>query len=105
MSTVVITGASRGLGLEFVRQYAADGWAVHACCRTPGDIDAGAIGGEITVHEQNAGGVRSVASNMLYFTTRQLPPQVIRRGGNTETRTTRVTVSGSYRIFRPQPRE
>lgn len=35
MSTVLITGANRGIGLEFVRQYAADGWRVHACCRRP----------------------------------------------------------------------
>lgn len=35
MSTVLITGASRGLGLEFARQYRADGWRVIACCRTP----------------------------------------------------------------------
>ncbi|MDX2028778.1 MAG: SDR family oxidoreductase [Alphaproteobacteria bacterium] len=35
MSTVLITGASRGLGLEFVRQYAADGWNVIAACRAP----------------------------------------------------------------------
>jgi len=35
MSTVLITGANRGLGLEFVRQYAADGWKVIAACRTP----------------------------------------------------------------------
>lgn len=35
MPTVVITGASRGLGLEFVRQYAADGWRVIATCRAP----------------------------------------------------------------------
>jgi NAD(P)-dependent dehydrogenase (short-subunit alcohol dehydrogenase family) len=35
MATVLITGASRGLGLEFCRQYAADGWRVLACCRTP----------------------------------------------------------------------
>ena len=33
MSTILITGANRGLGLEFTRQYAADGWAVIACCR------------------------------------------------------------------------
>jgi NAD(P)-dependent dehydrogenase (short-subunit alcohol dehydrogenase family) len=32
---MLITGANRGIGLEFVRQYAADGWQVHACCRSP----------------------------------------------------------------------
>jgi NAD(P)-dependent dehydrogenase (short-subunit alcohol dehydrogenase family) len=35
MATVLITGASRGLGLEFCRQYAAEGWQVLACCRKP----------------------------------------------------------------------
>lgn len=33
MSTVLITGAGRGLGLEFARQYAADGWRVVATVR------------------------------------------------------------------------
>ena len=32
---VLITGANRGLGLEFAKQYAADGWNVLACCRNP----------------------------------------------------------------------
>lgn len=35
MPTVLVTGASRGLGLELVRQYAADGWEVIACVRDP----------------------------------------------------------------------
>jgi NAD(P)-dependent dehydrogenase (short-subunit alcohol dehydrogenase family) len=35
MSTILITGANRGLGLEFVRQYAADGWEVLATSRQP----------------------------------------------------------------------
>ena len=33
--TVLVTGANRGLGLEFVRQYAEDGWRVLAACRVP----------------------------------------------------------------------
>lgn len=40
MSTVLITGANRGLGLEFARQYKADGWNVIACCRAPAEADA-----------------------------------------------------------------
>ena len=35
MPTVLITGANRGLGLEFVRQYLRDGWRVIATCRKP----------------------------------------------------------------------
>jgi NAD(P)-dependent dehydrogenase (short-subunit alcohol dehydrogenase family) len=35
MPTVLVTGANRGLGLEFARQYAADGWQVFAACRAP----------------------------------------------------------------------
>ena len=35
MPTVLITGANRGLGLEFVRQYADNNWKVIATCRDP----------------------------------------------------------------------
>lgn len=35
MPTILITGANRGLGLEFARQYAADGWRVIATVRDP----------------------------------------------------------------------
>ena len=37
--TVLITGANRGLGLEFAKQYAADGWNVIATARKPGKAD------------------------------------------------------------------
>ena len=39
MPTILITGANRGLGLEFACQYAADGWRVIACCRNPETAD------------------------------------------------------------------
>lgn len=55
MPTVLVTGASRGLGLEFVRQYAADGWRVLAVVRDPAAATdlaalATASGGRVTVH-------------------------------------------------------
>ena len=37
--TVLITGANRGLGLEFARQYAEDGWVVIGTARKPGNAD------------------------------------------------------------------
>jgi NAD(P)-dependent dehydrogenase (short-subunit alcohol dehydrogenase family) len=40
MPTVLITGANRGLGLEFTRQYLSDGWGVIAACRHPTQASA-----------------------------------------------------------------
>jgi NAD(P)-dependent dehydrogenase (short-subunit alcohol dehydrogenase family) len=37
---VLITGANRGIGLEFTKQYAHDGWRVFACCREPQSASA-----------------------------------------------------------------
>ena len=52
---VLITGANRGLGLEFARQYAQAGWQVHACCRDPGHARelqdlAAQSGGSVSLH-------------------------------------------------------
>ncbi len=50
MPTCVITGCSRGLGLEFVRQYASDGWSVIATCRNPSNAPKlAALVGDITI--------------------------------------------------------
>jgi NAD(P)-dependent dehydrogenase (short-subunit alcohol dehydrogenase family) len=38
-NTVLVTGSNRGIGLELVRQYAADGWDVIATSRSPRDDD------------------------------------------------------------------
>lgn len=52
MPTAMIIGASRGIGLELARQYAAEGWRVHATTRTlaqPGRL--GALAGDVVLHE------------------------------------------------------
>ena len=50
MPTLFITGANRGIGLEFVRQYAADGWRVIATARDPaGASELDAVAGDVTV--------------------------------------------------------
>ena len=48
MSTVLITGAGRGLGLDFTRQYAAKGWKIHACARNHDGLKG--IAGDIHPH-------------------------------------------------------
>ena len=49
MPSVLITGANRGLGLEFTRQYAADGWRVFAACRDPaGARNLAAVEGDVS---------------------------------------------------------
>ncbi len=61
MSTVLVTGASRGLGLEFVRQYAADGWQVLACCRQP------EAAGELSALARESDSVRLFALDVTDF--------------------------------------
>ena len=67
MQAVLVTGASRGAGLEFVRQYGADGWRVFACCRTPGQASELAVivdqsNGRVTVHPLNVDDALSVTN-------------------------------------------
>lgn len=47
MPNVVVVGASRGIGREFVRQYAAEGWTVFATVRDA--ADGAALGEGVTV--------------------------------------------------------
>ncbi|NNU15824.1 SDR family oxidoreductase [Parvularcula sp. ZS-1/3] len=68
MTTVLITGANRGIGLEFVRHYAGEGAKVHACCRTPEEArDLKAVSGDVTVHAldtTNQGQLDAVANSI-----------------------------------------
>lgn len=51
LPTVLITGANRGIGLEFARSFAVDGWEVHACCRSPEKATKlKEIGGKLSTH-------------------------------------------------------
>jgi NAD(P)-dependent dehydrogenase (short-subunit alcohol dehydrogenase family) len=55
MNSVMITGANRGIGFELLRQYAADGARVFACCRRPQSADAlqslaAKSGGRVTIY-------------------------------------------------------
>ena len=52
MSTVLITGAARGLGLDFTRQYAAKGWKVLACARKPDGLKG--LKGDIHHHRSRS---------------------------------------------------
>lgn len=61
MASVLITGANRGLGLEFVRQYAGDGWRVFATCRDPDRAEAlGRIGGDVSLHRLDVGAFEQI---------------------------------------------
>lgn len=51
MASVLITGAGRGIGLEFARQYLEDGWRVLATCRNPkASSGLAALKGDIQLH-------------------------------------------------------
>jgi len=50
MPSTLITGANRGLGLEWARQYAEEGWRVFATCRHP--AEARSLRGLAEEHER-----------------------------------------------------
>ncbi len=68
MPTVLITGANRGIGLEFVRQYAREGWHVHAAARDPSAADElASIDGHVRTHRLDVGDdamVRNLAAEL-----------------------------------------
>ena len=63
MATVLITGANRGIGLELVRQYAADGWRVVAACRKPKKaLDVEKVNGDVALHALDVADPDSVST-------------------------------------------
>ena len=60
---VLITGTSRGIGLELARQYAQDGARVLACCRSPQSTEALqglAKTGRVSVHAMDVADENSI---------------------------------------------
>lgn len=59
---VLVTGANRGIGQEFVRQFAEEGWRVFATCKRPS---------EATELRQLAGNRAGVSIHRLDVTSRE----------------------------------
>ena len=66
MSTVLITGANRGLGYEFVKQYSENGFEVLACCRNKNNAkeleELAETSNKIKVYELDVGNVKAIKS-------------------------------------------
>lgn len=63
MPTVLITGANRGLGLEFARQYAKDGWRIIATARAPDKAEAlRRLGPAVAIHRLDVADLAAVAA-------------------------------------------
>lgn len=63
MPNLIVTGANRGIGLEYVRQYASAGWTVHATCRQPEKATAlTTIKGDVTIHALDVSSISDIQS-------------------------------------------
>lgn len=63
MPSVFITGSNRGIGLEFARQYAAEGWRVFATCRNPAAAEElKALKGDIHIHGLDIGDFAAIGA-------------------------------------------
>lgn len=73
MPKVLIVGASRGIGLEFVRQYLVQTWEVHATTRAPDKaLSLKGASGDLHLHPldvRDAGQIRKLAD---YFSSSPL---------------------------------
>ena len=66
MTTVLVTGANRGLGYEFVKQYSENKFDVFACCRNVNEAkklkELAEISENIKIYELDVGNVKTIKS-------------------------------------------
>lgn len=63
MLTTLITGCDYGIGFEFARQYAADGWTVHAVCLTEASRDKiNSLSGDVRFHHTDVADPTAVSA-------------------------------------------
>jgi NAD(P)-dependent dehydrogenase (short-subunit alcohol dehydrogenase family) len=116
MPTVLITGANRGLGLEFARQYVAAGWRVVATCRRPDEAlelrDLAGANSTVSLRQLDvtddgrvaeiAGQLQGVAIDLLLLNSAYLGPQKGQRCGEIDTalfaRSFAANVTGPIRV-------
>ena len=64
MSSVLVTGANRGLGYEFVKQYSEKGFNVFACCRNIGHAknltELAVASSNIKIYELDVSNIKSI---------------------------------------------
>ena len=64
MTTVLVTGANRGLGYEFVKQYSENKFDVFACCRNVNEAkklkELAEISENIKIYELDVGNVKTI---------------------------------------------
>lgn len=79
MGSVLITGANRGIGFEFTKQYYEAGWRVFACCRDTAadsaqDLNmlAGRSSRYVTIHRLDVS-----KNEEIEELARTLPPETI----------------------------
>ena len=79
MDSVLVTGANRGIGFEFTKQFYDAGWRVFACCRDPAaehsrDLNmlAGWSSRYVTVHRLDV-----TKHDEVYELAKRLEPETI----------------------------
>ena len=84
MPTVMITGANRGLGLEFLKQYAQQGWEVIGTCRDLSQaVEASAIADEsaqVTLYPLEVTDVDSVTQLAQSLSDRSIDVLILNAG-------------------------